>query len=605
MNDSFFASAFNGTKVGQMIKTKSIKHLMVLGSGMNFIRPVINPITPKHSSGERSSQFKRIAPLVLATTLTLTSCGAITKISDDVSELSEGLRADFEADNNVGFLGGLATGEPSATLAGRDALEAGGNAVDAATAIYFNLAVTMPSVAGIGGGGVCVVHDAQSNTTKTLDFLTRTPEKMGVPAKRRNAIPGNIAGFHALHARYGRLPWAQLVAPAEGLARFGFRVSRAFSHDLKKIGDVLLSEPATNNIFSRPVLGGLLDEGDKWLQPSLAKVIGTVRTKGSAALYKASGAEDFAAAVVAGGGFLEAADMTNYKPTWRNSIKVPLGYITVHFAPPPAAGGAVAAEILAMLLQGNRYIDATPQERPHLFIETIIRAYADRGLWIKADGSSKIDTFELVSKPRIDELMSSYRAEAHVAASSLNPAPIKIVNDTSATSFAVMDEDGAAVACALSMNSLFGNGLVAKNTGVLMASLPGVERGSASLGPMLAIDHTTNNFFFAGAASGGVSGPTALMSVALSNAVNVEGLQDAMRAKRMHHSGNPDIVYYEQGYNEAVIQTLIKKGHRVAETPSLGLVNAVGCLQGLTNDLNSCEVATDPRGFGLAVKLHD
>jgi gamma-glutamyltranspeptidase / glutathione hydrolase len=538
-------------------------------------------------------------------TLTLTSCGAITKISDDVSELSKGLRADFEEDNSVGFLGGLATGEPSATLAGRDALEAGGNAVDAATAIYFNLAVTMPSVAGIGGGGVCVVHDAQSNTTKTLDFLTRTPEKTGAPAKRPNAIPGNVAGFHALHARYGRLPWAQLVGPAEGLARFGFNVSRALSHDLKKIGDGLLSEPATNNIFSRPVLGGLLDEGDKWLQPSLAKVIGSVRTKGSAALYKAPGADDFAAAVVEGGGFLRAADMINYKPTWRNSIEVPMDYITVHFAPPPAAAGAVAAEILAMLLQGNRYIDATRLERPHLFIESIIRAYADRGLWIQADGSSNVDSVELVSKSRINELMSSYRADAHVAAESLNPAPVKTVDDTSATSFAVMDEDGAAVACALSMNNLFGNGLVAKNTGVLMASLPGVGRGSASLGPMLAVDQATNNFFFAGAASGGVTAPTALMSVALSNAFNLEELQDAMRAKRMHHSGNPDIVYYEQGYNEDVIQTLIKKGHRVAVTPALGLVNAVGCLQGLTNDLNSCEVATDPRGFGLAVKLHD
>jgi gamma-glutamyltranspeptidase/glutathione hydrolase len=120
---------------------------------------------------------------------------------------------------------------------------------------------------------------------------------------------------------------------------------------------------------------------------------------------------------------------------------------------------------------------------------------------------------------------------------------------------------------------------------------------------MLAVDHSTNNFYFAGAASGGVTAPTALMSVALSNAVNVDGLEDAMLAKRLHHSGNPDVVYYEQGYNEAVIQTLIKKGHRVAETSSLGLVNAVGCLQGLTNDLKSCEVATDPRGFGLALKI--
>ena len=573
---------------------------------MIFNRPFISFITLKSSTRERSRQIKRVVPLLLVGTLMLTSCGAMTKISDDFSELAACLRTSNEMEQSVGFLGGLATGEPSATLAGRDVLKAGGNAVDAATAIYFNLAVTMPSAAGLGGGGVCIVHDAQSNVTKSLDFLARSPESTGMPSRRANAAPGNVAGFHALHSRYGRLPWAQLVAPAEGLARFGFKVSRAFSHDLEKISDALLSEPAANNIFGRPVMGGLLHEGDKWLQPLLAEVIGSVRKNGSAALYKAPGAERFAAAVVAGGGSLSATDMTNYKPVWRNSIEVLLGNITVHFAPPPAAGGAVAAEILAMLLEGRRYIDATPEARPHLLIEATTRAYADRGIWMQADGSSNVESFDLVSNTRISQLMSSYSADAHVAAASLNPAPVQIAEDASATSFAVMDEDGAAVACALSMNSLFGNGLVAKNTGVLMASLPGGGgRGSVSLGPMLAVDHSTNNFFFAGAASGGVTAPTALMSVALSNAVNVEGLENAMLAKRLHHSGNPDIVYFEQGYNEDAIQALVKKGHQVAETPSLGLVNAVGCLQGLTNDTNSCEVATDPRGFGLAVKIHN
>ena len=553
----------------------------------------------------RTSQFKRMVPLLLVITLTLTSCGMVNKISDDFSEFSKGLRADLEADNSVGFLGGLATDEPSATIAGQDALEAGGNAVDAAIAIYFNLAVTRPSLASLGGGGICIVHDAQSNVTKTLDFLPRMPERTVLATKRANAVPGNVAGFHALHARYGRLPWAQLVGPSEGLARFGFKVSRAFSHDLKKIGDVLHSGSGTNNVFSRLSLGGQLEEGDKWLQPNLANIIGMIRKKGSAALYRGAGAQDFVDSVVAGGGFLSTTDMTEYKPVWRNSIEVPLGYISVHFAPPPAAAGAIAAEILAMHLEGQRFVDATPEELPHLFVETIGRAYADRGQWMQVDGTSNIPPQELVSKPRISQLMSSYRANSHVAPESQSSAPDSKFEDASATSFAVMDEDGSAVACALSMNSLFGNGLVAKNTGILMASLPDGRHGSLSLGPMLAVDSSSNNFFFAGAASGGVTAPTALMSVALSNVVNVESLRDSVIAKRLHHSGNPDVVYYEQGYSESVIQNLIKKGHHVAETPSLGLVNVVGCLQGLTNDMNSCEVATDPRGFGLAVKIHD
>ena len=129
----------------------------------------------KSSLSNCSRQFKALAPLLLMGSLMLTSCGVVRKISDDFSEMSAGLRADIDGENSVGFLGGLATGEPSATLAGRDVLKAGGNAVDAATAIYFNLAVTMPSAAGLGGGGTCIVHDAQSNITKTLNFLARSP----------------------------------------------------------------------------------------------------------------------------------------------------------------------------------------------------------------------------------------------------------------------------------------------------------------------------------------------------------------------------------------------------------------------------------------------
>ncbi len=549
------------------------------------------------------SQFTRLVSLLLVITFSLTSCGALTKIGDDFSELSEGLR-NYNEDQNIGFLGGLATDEPLATLAGRDALESGGNAVDAAIAVYFNLAVTLPSVAGLGGGGVCLVHDAQTNVTRALDFLAKIPDRSNIPVRRANAVPGNVAGFYALHARYGRLPWAQLVAPAEGLARFGSNVSRAFSNHLKESRGVLLSEPVMNDFFSQDV-GRQLEEGDKWLQPDLANIIGKIRKEGSAALYRGSGAQDFADAVVAGGGGLSITDMIKYRPVWRNPIEVPMGYISIHFAPPPAAGGAVAAQISAMLLEGQRYLTTSPEDQAHLFIEVLTRAYADRSIWMEPYGTSKIASHELVSKPRIGQLMNNYRTESHVLPAFQGTTPARNSDDASATSFAVMDEDGSAVACALSMNSLFGNRLIAKNMGILMASVPNGQHGSLSLGPMLAIDASTNNFFFAGAASGGVAAPTALMSVALSNVMNVESLKESLRAKRLHHSGSPDVVYYEQDYSELVIQNLIKKGHKVMETPALGLVNTVGCLQGLTNDANSCEVASDPRGFGLALKVHE
>jgi len=564
-----------------------------------------NVITLKGSDRHRSSQFKAMTPLLLISLLALTGCDSLSQIGTDFVELGKGL-AQAEATNSAGeFKGGLAADEPHAALAGQDVLLAGGNAVDAATAIYFNLAVTMPSTAGLGGGGVCIVHDAQTNETKVLDFLARAP-KNAVASKRGNAIAGNLAGFQALHARYGRLPWAQLVAPAEGLARFGVKVSRAFTHDLQKIGDALLIEEGARRVFARPVAGGLLLEGDKWVQPNLANVLGNIREKGAAALYRLPGAEDFAAAVTASGGALRASDLVNYKPIWRNPIEIPLGDISVHFAPPPTAGGAVAAQMLAMMLDNRRFSDSAADVRPHLFIESAIRAYGDRSLWMRPDGTSSVESFDLVSASRIKPLMDSYRPDSHVPATSLNPAPVETLEDPAATTLAVMDADGAAVACALSMNGLFGNGLIAKGTGILMAGVPGSGgRGPISLGPMLAVDHFSNDLFFAGAASGGVTAPTALISVAMSNAVNVEGLESAMAAKRLHNSGKPDIVFFEQGYDEAAIDALIAKGHRVAATPSLGRVNAVGCLQGLPFDPKSCEAASDPRGYGLALMVEN
>lgn len=533
--------------------------------------------------------------------LSLSACETVSQLGDDIAQFGKDLGQLEATTEALGFQGGLATDEPHAALAGRDVLQAGGNAVDAATAIYFNLAVTMPSAAALGGGGVCIVHDAQSNETKVLDFLSK-PLHGDIALKRANANPGNLAGFYALHARYGRLPWAQLVAPAEGLARFGVKVSRAFSHDLTRIGDALLVEEGTRRIFARPVAGGLMREGDKWLQPDLANVLSSIRVNGAAALYRDTGAEAFAAAVRASGGALSAADLNGYKPVWRNPITVALGDISVHFTPPPAAGGAVAAQMLAMQLENRRFTEGPLDARPHLLIETAIRAYGDRSQWMRPDGESTLKPQDLVLPSRISPLMSNYSTDAHVPANALNPAPVETSEDPSATTFAVMDAEGAGIACALTMNGLFGNGLIAKGSGILMAAVPGHGgRGPISLGPILAVDHYSNDFFFAGAASGGVTAPTALISVAMTTAVNVEGLESAMAKKRLHNSGKPDIVYYEQGYDEAAITALIDKGHRVAATPSLGRVNAVGCTQGLPFDPNSCEAAADPRGYGLAI----
>ncbi|MBT3238934.1 MAG: gamma-glutamyltransferase [Rhodospirillaceae bacterium] len=553
------------------------------------------------AKGKYQNRFRQIASGILVAAA-LTACESMSEIGDDFAEMSRGLVQYEENMERKGFVGGIAADEPQAALAGREALDVGGNAFDAATAIYFNLAVTMPSSASIGGGGVCLTYDASSNTTRALDFLSRTPGSSARASLRPTGVPGNVLGFQMMHAAYGRLPWSQLVAPAEGKARFGSKVSRAFDADLKTMGAALLGETGSRRVFSGP--NGLIREGEKWLQPALANILGDIRANGSAALYKGVAADRFAAQVTAAGGSLMASDLKGYRPVWRETIELPLGDISVHFAPPTAAAGTVAAEIWAMMNDDKRYRDADPEERPHLFVEAATRAYADRAHWLNTDGTSSIKPFDLVASSRIAKMMSTYNSDTHTPIASYNPMPVEVVQDPAATTFVVMDRSGSAVSCALTMNGLFGSGIVTSDSGVLLASVPGSGgRGPLSLGPILATDHFTRDFFFAGAASGGVTAATSLISVIIKNLVDIEDLEKAMARKRLHHSGAPDLVYYEQGYDEAGLQSLLKRGHRIAATPSIGRVNAVGCTQGLPYDPLSCQAVTDPRGSGLGTKL--
>ncbi len=556
---------------------------------------------PSQSDGKNAPRTLFLS-LLLASILT--SCGAISKIGSDFDELSKGIRG-LNTDSQLEFLGAVAADEPSAALAGREALVAGGNAFDAATATYFALAVTMPSTAGLGGGGICVVHDAPGNKTLALDFLSRPSKVAGTARRRPNAVPGNVRGFFALQTRYGRLQWAQLVGPAEGMARFGTRVSRAFAADLAKIGEALLVDPAARSIFGRQD-GGLKGEGDKIIQLGLANSLGGIRKNGADDMYKGAGARRLAETVTAAGGSLTPQELNEFLPVWRNTLELPLGDITVHFAPPPAAAGVVAAEIWAMLMDARRYRQTPDVEKPHLLAEAALRAYASRADWLAADGTLAVDVGQLASPDRVKSLMKNYQADGHTAAQTLNPAPQETQDDPSAATFVTIDANGSAVACALSMNGLFGNGIVAGDSGVLLASVPGSGgRGPASLGPMLAIDHFTNDFFFAGAAAGGAAAPTSLINVALGNLFAVDSLENAMAAKRLHHGGLPDVVLHEPGYDEIAIQALLKRGHRVAATAAIGRVNAIGCTQGLPFEPASCEAISDPRGFGLGVKISE
>ncbi len=501
-----------------------------------------------------------------------------------------------------GFIGGVAVDEPRAALVGREILSAGGTATDAAVAMYFTLAVTLPSSASLGGGGVCIVHDSKSGDTKALNFLARTPQSIPAGATRPSAVPGNPRGFFALHARYGVLRWEQLLAPAANLARFGTPVSRALARDLNAARDGLKADRAFSHVFAGPTPGSLVGEGDFLTQVDLSVLIGRMVVHGPGDFYAGQSAQQLIAAVARAGGSLSAADLRTYRPVWSDTLQVSVGEHMAHFSPPPAAAGAVAASMWQMLAEDDRFINASANLRNHMLAETGMRAYADRARWMLVQGETRWSNADIINNERLIRDMASYSATRHTAAADLTQKPVSVPENPAGASFVVADRDGGAVACGLSMNNLFGTGRIAPGTGIVLATVPGQGgRGPLSLGPMMITNPYTNKLFWAGAASGGVAAPTSLMNVAARAILAERPLREAMGTKRVHHSGAPDETYYEADMDPAEIQELVSRGHTLKAAPVIGRVNAFYCFNGLPENPESCDAMTDPRGFGLSL----
>ena len=496
--------------------------------------------------------------------------------------------------------GGVVADEPRAAEAGRDVLAAGGSAADAATAMYFAMAVTLPSRATLGGGGVCLVFDPKQQSAKAIEFLARAPAYAAGGGDRPAAVPGNVRGFSSLKARYGRLRWSQVLVGAENLARFGAPVSRAFAEDLKQVSAALLAQPAAGKVFAARG-GGLVGEGDRLVQNDLASVLARIRIEGPGDFYGGVTARRLAEGAAAAGGPLDLRDLQAYEPVWRPAIEVEGAGVTAHFPPPPPPAGMVAASMWAMLTARDRYEDANRVERAHLLADVTARALADRQRWEPRLAAGDPGAQALVGRAATAELMEGYDPDRRTPAADLGLSAQPAPENPAAASFIAADVTGLAVACQVTANNLFGTGRVAAGTGIVLASTPGPGgRGATALGPMLVSDGA--QFVFAAAASGGQSAPTTTVGVAARTLLGDSGLASAVAAKRMHRSTAPDFVFAEQGSDPGTVRDLSLLGYELGYTPTIGRVVAAYCPDGNPDDPATCVYAADPRGYGLAAR---
>lgn len=535
----------------------------------------------------------RMAALGLAAALLLPAgCGWLDEDEDLVAETV--------------FAGAVAADEPTAALIARRVLADGGTAADAAVALYFTQAVTQPSMATLGGGGVCLVFNprGQAGTViEALEFYPVASRRDPHRGLRPSAVPGNVRGFFALHARYGRLRIEQLLAPAEKLARFGVPVSRAFAADLLINADFVLQDPEARRVFSAAG-GAPLAEGDQMVQQNLAAVLSVLRTRGPADFYTGRLATILVRSVRASGGTLTLEELRDFRPLWTRPLQVEANRRMLVMPSPPATAGILASQIVAMLLEKADFDDVEPQDRPHVFAEAMMLAFLDRRRWAAAPA---FDAASVFSDEALAAMADRIDPGSHRPAGGGDRGTLE---NPAGTSFVVVDPAGMAVACTVTPNNLFGVGLMARGTGILLAAAPDIpgatEHSLWPMGPVFWVDQENKRLHMALAGSGGVSYPSAAAWVMLGVIGNDDlDLRQAIELSRLHHSGTPDTVYIENRLPDAVVRRLTETGHTTRLFPNAGSVhpgriNALFCRRGFPRGEPECTAATDDRGAGVA-----
>lgn len=463
--------------------------------------------------GSRAGARSRVA-IGFAAALLLAGCGG-------------GSKPKAEAPQKPVFFGAVVSPDRDAGVIARNVLAAGGDAADAAVALGFALAVTLPSRAGLGGGGACVAYDRApkgpgGGKPEAILFLPREPASGG-GGDRPAAVPMLARGLFLLHARYGRLPMAQLLGQAQAMAEFGVRVSPALANDLAAAAGPLLADPGARAIFASPS-GGPLAAGETMQQRDLGATLSLLRLNGISAWTSGPFASRFALATSAAGGGLSAADLGGAAPTIAEPIVLRAGNNRVAFLPPPADGGLGAAAAFRDLWREPADVGGAGA-----------RAQSIAALWRAGRGDAR-----------------SLLAEKSLPNEQLPPLP-------ASTTFATLDANGDAVACAVTMNNLFGTGRVAPGTGVLLARAP--KSGPA---PLLAAAIAWNNNLHAFRAAVGGSGQNgAALAVA-----------------------------------SAMANTLREKTPMPSAVPAPGRAQVIACSKWLPGNAASCGAASDPRSQG-------
>ncbi len=511
--------------------------------------------------------------------------------------------------------GMVVTQEAAASRVGLDVLKRGGNAVDAAVAVGFALAVTLPRAGNIGGGGFMLIHRADRNQTIAIDYRETAPAATtkdvfldangeADPFKSRYSglavgVPGTVAGLELAWRKYGsgKFSFADLIAPSIALARQGLTVDDDVADSLPLAAKAFAAHPSSARMFLRAD-GSVKQAGDRIALDDLAATLEAIAANGAAGFYEGTVAEKMVAAVQGAGGRMTMADLAGYRAVERQPVSGTYRGYNVVSMPPPSSGGAHIIEILNILedfpLTGQGLNSAASL---HEMAEAEKLAYADRAAWLGDPDFIKIPLAGLTSKAYAEHLRALISPDHARPATDIRPGEPQRYESDQTTHFSIVDSDGDAVANTYTLNLPYGSGLVADGTGILLnnelddfaakpgaanvygllggdANAPGpMRRPLSSMSPTLVFKD--GKLMMATGSPGG----SRIITVVLQVIVNVidHGLNvaEAQNAPRAHDQLYPDEIRIERGISPDTVRLLEAMGHKVVLSPSMGSANTI------------------------------
>lgn len=505
----------------------------------------------------------------------------------------------------------VASPHPLASEVGIEILRKGGNAIDAAVAVQFALAVVYPRAGNLGGGGFMVIRD-KDGSTASLDYREKAPqaahrnlyldslenvvEGLSTEGALAAGVPGTVAGLLDAHQKHGKLKdVAVLIEPAILLAKNGYKISEAEAERLNRFQDAFRKHNNTPN----PFIKDTFIVGDLLIQEKLAQTLSLIKEKGKAGFYEGLVADAIVAEMKESNGIISKSDLQKYETQWRPPISVDYKNYRIFSMPPPSSGGVALGQLL-------KIVEDFPiaeygfhsQEAIHLMVEAERRVYADRATYLGDPDFYTVPVDSLLSSDYLTESMSTYSPEYASVSDSIDTGSLLIKESFETTHTSIVDSEGNAVSVTTTLNSNYGCKVWVDGAGFFLNNemddfsvKPGVpnqfglvgaeanaiqaeKRMLSSMTPTI-IEKDDELFMVLGA-PGGSTIITAVFQVFLNVAEFGMPLDKAVTAPRFHHQWLPDeIIIEEGGFSENTQQQLLDMGHNIRAIKRMAVIKAI------------------------------